>query len=441
MPNLITATRCLANLPPLAPRWLWKDRLPKGKIVLLAGPSGSGKTFIALDIAARITTNKGFPEPVPCNPSPVTPAVEASMPKSRCPQERPIGTPSCSLPVDRCSLQAPVPCNLPPVTSIYQTPVTCNPSPVTSIPTQSTAHLVDFSAEMAAATANKSPAEQHAQNCGSVLLITPEEDLIDNIRPRLEAAHADVNKVTATTDLRIDNLKSCTDQIEDLKLIIIDPLSFLVANDNESPHTATKLFDLYQHLFGRSISILALLPMHPGRADPLHRIPGINSLAPFASIIYAASPDHREENTQPNRRVLIQLKNSLSPIAPAMAFNIENSAVAWSNNALHDENIDAIITTPRRTPGPDPIKLDQCTQWLYEFLAPNPRPQAQVIQAANAAGFSYPTLRRAKAELKVQSRREKEGHWLWRIHPNQLEYDNFDQMTDEVLRLKFPPPM
>ncbi len=73
--------------------------------------------------------------------------------------------------------------------------------------------------------------------------------------------------------------------------------------------------------------------MYPGRADPLRRIPGINSLAPYASIIYAVSPDHREENTQPNRRVLIQLKNSLSPIAPAMAFNIENSAVAWSNDA------------------------------------------------------------------------------------------------------------
>ena len=382
MPNLITATRCLANLPPLAPRWLWKDRLPKGKIVLLAGPSGSGKTFIALDIAARITTNKGFPEPVPCNPTPAN-----------------------------------------------------------QIPTQSTAHLVDFSAEMAAAVANRSPEEQHAKSCGSVLIITPEEDLIDNIRPRLEAAHADVDKVTATTDLCIDNLKSCTDQINDLALIIIDPLPFLVANDNESPYIAPKLFDLYQHLFGRSISILALLPMYPGRADPLRRIPGINSLAPYASIIYAASPDHREENTQPNRRVLIQLKNSLSPIAPAMAFNIENSAVAWSNDALPDENIDAIITTPRRKSGPDPIKLDNCVQWLYEFLAPNPRPQTEVVQAATAAGFSYITLRRAKDELNVQSRREKEGHWLWRVHPTQLEYDSFDQMTDEVLRLKIPPPV
>ncbi len=110
MPNLITATRCLANLPPLAPRWLWKDRLPKGKIVLLAGPSGSGKTFIALDIAARITTNKGFPEPVPCNLSPIT-----------------------------------------------------------SPPAHSTAHLVDFSAEMAAAIATQLEYDSFDQMTDEVL--------------------------------------------------------------------------------------------------------------------------------------------------------------------------------------------------------------------------------------------------------------------------------
>ena len=85
MPNLITTTRCLANLPPLAPRWLWKDRLPQGKIVLLAGPSGSGKTFIALDIAARITTNKGFPDPVPCNLSPTTCPLQPHPPPIRPP--------------------------------------------------------------------------------------------------------------------------------------------------------------------------------------------------------------------------------------------------------------------------------------------------------------------------------------------------------------------
>lgn len=369
MTDLLASTKCLANLPPIAPRWLWPDRIPKGKITLLAGSSGSGKTFIALDLAARITTNRNFPNPPALSPAAATPGVpvEAGMPKSRCGLEPNIGN-----------------------------------------------------------------------HRGSVLLITPEEDLLDNIRPRLEAATADTDKCIATTELELDQLKNCADRIEDLKLIIIDPLSFLIANDNERLSTARKLFDLYQYVFARSVAILALLPMYPGSSDPLHRIPNIAAIAPLASTIFITSHDHREENTQPNRRILIQLKNNLSPLAAALAFNIQNSAITWSDDLFPAENLTAAITPQRQRPGPDPLTLDHCIHWLYEFLAPQPRPQAEIIQAAKAAGFSYRTLRRAKRDLQVQSKHDPAGHWLWRIHPGTLDYDTFDQLSDNILRQHLP---
>jgi len=273
---------------------------------------------------------------------------------------------------------------------------------------------------------------------GSVLLITPQEDWLDNIRPRLEAAQANVEKFISTTELQLEQLKDRMDRIDDLKLIIIDPLSFLIANDKETLSPVQKLFELYQHGYGHDVSILVLVPMRPGRGDPLHRIPGIDELAPFASIIFVASPDHREENTQIRRRVLIQLKNNLSPLTSALTFNIEKSAVVWSPDHLLEQNVDAILTPPRSGMGPDPVLFDRCVQWLYEFLAPKPRAQAEVVEASAAAGFSYRTLRRAKEELKVQSKREKEGHWIWRVHPGALDYDNFDKMTEEILRVQLP---
>jgi hypothetical protein len=42
--------------------WLWPGRLPKGKITLLSGDPGTGKSFLALDIAARITTGRPAPD-------------------------------------------------------------------------------------------------------------------------------------------------------------------------------------------------------------------------------------------------------------------------------------------------------------------------------------------------------------------------------------------
>jgi hypothetical protein len=43
-------------------QWLWPDRIPLGKITLLVGSPGLGKTFLTLDIAARVSTGKPWPD-------------------------------------------------------------------------------------------------------------------------------------------------------------------------------------------------------------------------------------------------------------------------------------------------------------------------------------------------------------------------------------------
>jgi len=42
--------------------WLWQDRIPAAMLSLLVGIEGSGKTFAALDMAARITTGRPWPD-------------------------------------------------------------------------------------------------------------------------------------------------------------------------------------------------------------------------------------------------------------------------------------------------------------------------------------------------------------------------------------------
>ena len=42
--------------------WLWQDRIPAAMLSLLVGIEGSGKTFAALDMAARITTGRSWPD-------------------------------------------------------------------------------------------------------------------------------------------------------------------------------------------------------------------------------------------------------------------------------------------------------------------------------------------------------------------------------------------
>jgi archaellum biogenesis ATPase FlaH len=42
--------------------WLWKNKIPKGSLALFSGPAGVGKTLVLLDVIARFTTGKDWPD-------------------------------------------------------------------------------------------------------------------------------------------------------------------------------------------------------------------------------------------------------------------------------------------------------------------------------------------------------------------------------------------
>lgn len=57
---------CLADVAPRAVTWLWRDRIPAGRLSLLVGRPGEGKSFLVSDAAARISTGTPWPDGSPC---------------------------------------------------------------------------------------------------------------------------------------------------------------------------------------------------------------------------------------------------------------------------------------------------------------------------------------------------------------------------------------
>ncbi len=55
-------------------RWLWQDKIPLGKLTLIEGPPAVGKLFVALDIAARMSTAKPWPDGAPAGGAAVVPS-------------------------------------------------------------------------------------------------------------------------------------------------------------------------------------------------------------------------------------------------------------------------------------------------------------------------------------------------------------------------------
>ncbi len=54
--------RCAADIEPESVEWLWRDRIPRGKITMFDGEPGLGKsTVVSADLAARVSTGAAMP--------------------------------------------------------------------------------------------------------------------------------------------------------------------------------------------------------------------------------------------------------------------------------------------------------------------------------------------------------------------------------------------
>src|SRR5262249_48075340 len=58
-------TRRLIEVQERAVAWIWDQRIANGKLTLLNGDPDLGKTWLMLDIMARITTGRAFPDGAP----------------------------------------------------------------------------------------------------------------------------------------------------------------------------------------------------------------------------------------------------------------------------------------------------------------------------------------------------------------------------------------
>jgi AAA domain len=58
--------KTLSDVEPEPVSWLWRDRLPAGKLVVLDGDPSVGKSTLAVDWAARVSTGSPWPDGTPC---------------------------------------------------------------------------------------------------------------------------------------------------------------------------------------------------------------------------------------------------------------------------------------------------------------------------------------------------------------------------------------
>ena len=269
--------------------------------------------------------------------------------------------------------------------------------------------------------------------CGpaGVVLLSAEDGLEDTIRPRLDAAGADTERIVALSMIgvgtRAERLVSLTQDLDAIEaaigrvgaaLVVIDPLMAFLTGKTDS-HKDQDI--------RRGLAPLAALAERTGAAvlivRHLNKAAGGNTLyrgggsigiigAARAGLVVAPDPE------DPERRILAANKHNLSRAAPSLAFRVgtaPNGAarVAWGGTSRL--NVGDILREPE-----DPewrSALFEAKAFLLKELADGPMVAELVKKDARAAGVSERTLKRAKSALGVGSDKEADGSWSWLL-PN-----------------------
>jgi AAA domain len=319
--------------------WLWRDRIPRGKVTVLDGDPGTGKSTLTLTITAKVTTGSPFPD----------------------------GT---------------------------------------------------------------------RPERGDVILLSAEDDIGDTIRPRLEAAGADLARCWVLPDItphvsaeekpqppRPPELPADLDALEGMvkdkgaALVVIDPLMAFLSSqiDSHKDQDVRKVLAPLGYMASRTgAAVVVVRHMNKGQGSALYRGSGSIGIVGAARAGLLVAPDPDDEG----RRVLAVSKSNLGPKASSLAYRIVEderykvARVVWDGASKHTA---ADLVRPRVDEDEAPA-LAEAMRVLKEILADGPLAAGNVKRMAATAGVAERTLQRARHALGVTARRQgfgPGGHYVW----------------------------
>jgi len=267
-----------------------------------------------------------------------------------------------------------------------------------------------------------------------VVLLGAEDGLADTVRPRLDAVGADPTRVVALAGVRerdggdgevrvrlptvldVGAIQDAAEEV-DAALLVVDPLSAYLAgaDSHRDADVRQALADLAALAERSGLAVLAVRHLNKGGGgNPLYR--GGGSIAFIAAarsgMLLARDPEDED------RLVLARTKGNLAAPWPSLALRIvteeDVARVEWIGGSersaadLLAEPADSDARTER----------DEAVEWLRAALKEGERPVREMEREARAHGIAPRTLRRARKQLQVVSKRVgygADGEWKWHL--------------------------
>lgn len=245
----------------------------------------------------------------------------------------------------------------------------------------------------------------------NVIYQTAEDGLSDTIKPRLLAANADCSKVLVIDDkdtpltMRDIRLEKAIAETS-AKLVVLDPIQGFLGADVDM-HRANEIRPIMKHIaeLAGKYKCAVILIGHMNKCSV-----GKSAYRGLGSIDFQAAARSvlivGRIKDEPEIRVVCQTKSSLAPEAKAVAFRLnEETGLEWIGE-LDITADDLLSGTVKGT------KKQAAMDFLENLLADEQMLQKEIIELARQKGISDKTLRNAKDELKIKSKRVN-NQWHW----------------------------
>lgn len=245
----------------------------------------------------------------------------------------------------------------------------------------------------------------------NVIYQTAEDGLADTIKPRLLAANADCSKVLVIDDkdtpltMRDIRLEKAIAETS-AKLVVLDPIQGFLGADVDM-HRANEIRPIMKHIaeLAGKYKCAIILIGHMNKCSV-----GKSAYRGLGSIDFQAAARSvlivGRIKDEPEIRVVCQTKSSLAPEAKAVAFRLnDETGFEWIGE-LDITADDLLSGTVKGT------KKQAAMDFLENLLADEQMLQKEIIELARQKGISDKTLRNAKDELKIKSKRVN-NQWHW----------------------------
>jgi AAA domain len=257
-----------------------------------------------------------------------------------------------------------------------------------------------------------------------VLIVTAEDHLAAVVRPRLEAAGADLELVRiVTVPITLpDDVAVLGSLVRDYDaaLLVLDPLVAFIGdgvNTHRDHHVRRVLAPLADLAEETGVALVVVIHTNKGREnEPLMRISGSVGFTGAARTVLLAADDPKEEA----RRIFAVVKSNLAEFPPPLAYRvvgvqleggISTSRIEWLGQAPEIDVRELLVS---RDPDERNAREDAIEFLVEAGVQEIAQPVADLMRAATAMKIGEKTLQRARRALGIPAWLEYVGGpWWW----------------------------